>query len=146
MDNTTNIKTIIAQDIEITGSIKSASDIQLSGKLSGDLTCAGHALIGETAVIKGNITANSTSIQGQIVGNISVKDRIELKSTARISGDIRSKRLTVEDGVTFVGKAEVTPNGPAAAQQPAAPARAETIEDDAQSDDSKARTGLFNRK
>ena len=104
-------KTLIAEDIEITGSIKSASHIQFDGKLNGDLECGGTATLGKTAVVKGNINAEAVSISGSINGNITVKDRIEMKSTARVHGDIRAKRLTVEDGVTFIGKSEVNPAG-----------------------------------
>ena len=104
-------KTLIAEDIEITGSIKSASHIQFDGKLNGDLDCAGTATLGKSAVVKGNINAEAVSISGSITGNITVKDRIEMKSTARVQGDIRAKRLTVEDGVTFIGKSEVNPAG-----------------------------------
>ena len=104
-------KTIIAEDIEITGNIKCASHIQFDGKLNGDLNCTGAAMLGKTAIIKGNISAESVSISGSITGNLTAKDRIEMKSTARVMGDIRSKRLTVEDGVTFIGKSEVNPAG-----------------------------------
>ena len=113
MDNPTDktAKTIIAEDIEITGTIKSASNIQFDGKLNGDLNCAGSAMLGKNAVVKGNINAEAVSISGSITGNIVVKDRIEMKSTARVQGDISAKRLTVEDGVTFVGKSEVNSSG-----------------------------------
>jgi len=104
-------KTLIAQDIEITGSIKGNDDIEFHGKLNGDLTSKGHAVIGESAEIKGNLAGASVAGHGTITGNISAGDRIELKPSARISGDIKSKRLTVEDGVSFVGKAEVNPGG-----------------------------------
>ena len=104
-------KTLIAEDIEITGSIKCASHIQFDGKLNGDLTCTGAALLGKTTVVKGNVSAESVSISGTIAGNITAKDRIEMKSTAKVQGDIRAKRLTVEDGVTFIGKSEVNPAG-----------------------------------
>jgi len=110
MDNP-QTKTVIAEDIEIVGSVKAASDIHLAGKLNGDLNCNGNAIVGETANIKGNISANATSVMGQVNGNISVKDRVELKATARLNGDIRAKRLIVEDGATFVGKSEVNPAG-----------------------------------
>ena len=96
------MKTIIADDIEIVGSIKSASNIQIDGKLNGDLTCAGAATIGNTSVIKGNLAVECVTVYGQVSGNIIAKDKIEMKSTARINGDIRARRLTVEDGVTFV--------------------------------------------
>lgn len=133
MDANHPARTVIAEDIEIVGSIKCASDIEMSGKLNGDLNCNGTAVIGEKAVVKGNITAMSISIRGTINGNIAVKDRIELKSSARLTGDIRAKRLTVEDGVTFVGKSEVNPAG---AVPPRTGDRA--IEDDALAADAGA--------
>lgn len=131
------IKTIIAEDIEIVGSVKSASDVQLAGKLNGDLTCNGNAVIGETATVKGNINANSTTVKGQITGNVSVKDRIELSSTARLNGDIRSKRLSVEDGATFVGKSEVNPTGSAQPRPPESKAE-ETVESSGNGNGSEA--------
>ncbi len=155
MDANHPARTIIAEDIEIVGSIKCASDIELSGKLNGDLTCNGTAVIGEKAVVKGNIAATSISIKGLINGNITVKDRIELKSSARLTGDIRAKRLTVEDGVTFVGKSEVNPAGAGAAPKNGAPAEesapaesaATTAEETAESADGRGgKSGLFNRR
>lgn len=104
-------KTMIAEDVEITGNVKSATHIQFDGKLNGDLNCAGVATLGKTAAIKGNVNADSVTIAGNVVGNVVAKDRIEMKSTAKVQGDIRAKRLTVEDGVTFVGKSEVNPTG-----------------------------------
>lgn len=106
----TEMKTIIADDVEITGSIKCASNIQIDGKLNGDLNCSGDALLGTSCSIKGNVNVKSTVVNGQVNGNISAKDKIDLKASARITGDIRAKRLTVEDGVSFIGKAEITPS------------------------------------
>lgn len=103
------MKTIIADDVEIVGSIKCASNIQVDGKLNGDLNCSGDALLGTSCSIKGNVNVKSTTVNGQVNGNITAKDKIDLKASARITGDIRAKRLTVEDGVSFIGKAEVTP-------------------------------------
>jgi len=113
MTNGQPTKSIIGEDIEVVGSIKCASDIQIDGKLNGDLSCNGSASIGNKATVKGNITVESVTIMGHVTGNITARDRIELKSTTRLNGDIRAKRLTVEDGVTFIGKSEVNPSGAA---------------------------------
>ena len=144
-------KTIIADDIEIVGSVKSANDIELSCKLNGDLNCGGNAVIGQSAAIKGNISATSTTIQGQINGNVSVKDRIELKATARINGDVRAKRLTVEDGATFIGKCEVNPTGTAAAARSGAESKSEgeseeAAETETSGEGKSGKGGVFGRK
>jgi cytoskeletal protein CcmA (bactofilin family) len=104
-------QSIIAADVEITGTIKSTGAVRIDGKLEGELNCAGDAIVGQTATIKGNLNVNSATIEGTINGNVIAKDRIEMKSSARVTGDIRSKRLSVEDGVTFIGRSEVNPSG-----------------------------------
>ena len=119
MEDNSPQKAVITEDIEIVGSVKASGNIELHGKLNGDLSCNGNAVIGAKANVKGNITVDSITLMGQINGNISAKDRIELKSSARLTGDIRAKRLTVEDGVTFVGKSEVTPSGTGGGRGPA---------------------------
>ena len=113
MESTDKAKTIIAEDVEIMGSIKSATPIHIDGKLNGDLTCTNGVVVGQTAAVKGNLAVDSVIVMGQVIGNIIAKDKIDLKSTARLTGDIRSRRLAVEDGVTFVGKSEVNPSGAA---------------------------------
>jgi len=121
MENNTQ-ETVIASDVQITGTIKTSGSVQFHGKLDGELISEGDVTIGKDADIKGNISANAVAMSGSIKGNISAKDRIQMLSTARVLGDIKAKRLTVEDGVTFVGRSEVNPSGqaPAAAQPPPA--------------------------
>ncbi len=104
-------QSIIGPDVEITGNVKCESHIQLNGKLNGDLNCGGLASIGRESAIKGNVQTESIALSGALNGNITARDKIDLKSTARLHGDIRARRLTVEDGVTFVGKVEVNPTG-----------------------------------
>lgn len=149
MESTDKAKTVIAEDVEIMGSIKSATPIHIDGKLNGDMTCTNGVIVGQTASIKGNLAVDSVVVMGQVVGNITAKDKIDLKSTARLTGDIRSRRLAVEDGVTFVGKSEVNPSG--AAQRPPVSGEARSVgheivpEQDTvlSSDDDKTKGGRF---
>ena len=119
-------QSIIAAEVEITGTVKSAGSVKIDGKLDGELHCS-DAIIGKSATIKGNLSVNSVSIEGTIQGNIAARDKIEMKSTAKVTGDISAKRLSVEDGVTFVGKSEVNPAK--SGQAAPTPAPAERPED-----------------
>lgn len=140
MDATT-ASSVIAGDVEITGTVKSAGSVRVDGKLDGELHCEKDAWIGKSATVKGNLNASSVIVEGTVNGNIVARDRIELKATARLTGDIKAKRLVVEDGVTFVGRSEVNPSGaPAgAAPAPAAPAGGGAPAAE------PARTGIFKR-
>ncbi len=111
MDTNKGTETIIAADVEITGTIKTTGSIQFNGKLDGDLHCEGATTIGKSATVKGNLFVDSITLEGSITGNVTAKDRIQMLATARVNGDIKAKRLTVEDGVTFVGHSEVNPSG-----------------------------------
>ncbi len=146
MANGDNAQTVIAEDVEVTGTIKCDSNIQINGKLNGDLNCTGNAVVGNTAQIKGNINVEAVTVFGQINGNVVAKDRIELKSSARMLGDIKSKRLTVEDGVTFVGKSDVNPSGQPAGRPAAAPAPEVASEQPEKETGDKSKGGVFGKK
>jgi cytoskeletal protein CcmA (bactofilin family) len=131
MDNNTTPQSVISNEVEITGTIKSSGSVRIDGKLEGELHCTGDAVVGKSAQIKGNIVVTSATIEGTVQGNVTAKDRIEMKSTARVTGDIRAKRLSVEDGVTFVGRSEVNPsNSPLSAAAPVMSEGTETADDE----------------
>ena len=117
MSNDTT-QSVITSEVEIKGAIKSAGSVRMDGKLDGDLASQGDSILGKTATMKGNISGNNVVIEGTINGTIAAKDKIEMKAAARITGDIKSKRLAVEDGVTFIGKADVNPAGGSGAAMP----------------------------
>lgn len=111
MSNGQETKSLIAADLVITGTIKSSSGIRIDGKLEGEIHCTADVVVGKSAVIKGNLMVQSVILEGEVQGNITAKDKIEMKAACKVHGDITAKRMTVEDGVTFIGRAEVTPSG-----------------------------------
>ncbi|HIE10709.1 MAG TPA: polymer-forming cytoskeletal protein [Kiritimatiellae bacterium] len=135
-------QSVIDSQVEITGTVKTQGSLRIDGKLKGDLECGGDAVIGKSARIEGNLMVNSVSVAGQVNGNITARDRIEMKSSAKVTGDIKAKRLAVEDGVTFIGRSEVTPTGPTTAtpQTPRAP------KTDSDPGEREAKGGIFTRK
>lgn len=104
-------RSVISAEVEIEGVIKTSGSIQIDGRVKGEIYSQGDVLLGKSGSVKGNISVNSVAVAGTIQGNIDAKDKIELRSTARVMGDIKAKRLSVEDGVTFVGRSEVNPTG-----------------------------------
>lgn len=142
MSNDPTAQSVLAADVEITGAIKTATPIRIEGKLDGELHCSADAVIGKNAVIKGNLSVNSVVVEGTVQGNITAKDKIDMKATAKVNGDIASKRLAVEDGVTFVGRSEVNPSGSASA--PAAPAEPKAQPEG--KDEQGGKGGVFGRR
>lgn len=105
-----NNKNVLSSDVEIKGSIKFQNDMLIDGKVEGEIISPGTLTIGENAEIRGEIKTKSVTVLGKVHGNITVEERCELKTRAVLMGDLKSARLMIEEGATFVGKSEVTPN------------------------------------
>jgi cytoskeletal protein CcmA (bactofilin family) len=122
MDPIMSNKNVLSADVEIKGNIKFSGELSFDGKLDGEIQTEGTLTLGESAVINGNINAQSVVVRGKVNGNINAKEKVEIKTKAELFGDIRASKLVIEEGVTYVGKTEVNPNKVA----PTAPPR--TIE------------------
>jgi cytoskeletal protein CcmA (bactofilin family) len=126
---TTTAKNVLSSDVEVKGTIKFSGELQFDGKLDGEIQTEGVLNLGDSAIINGNINAQSVVVRGKITGNIVAKDKIEIKTKTELFGDIRAAKLVVEEGVTFVGKTEVNPNkvaptpGPPPSPRPGEPVK-----------------------
>ncbi|MSO77121.1 MAG: polymer-forming cytoskeletal protein [Alphaproteobacteria bacterium] len=87
---------IISSDVTIIGNLQSAGDVQIDGKISGDIKSRG-VIIGESAQVEGAIYADTVRIFGTVNGQITAKTVIVAK-TARIFGDIVHQAISVEQG------------------------------------------------
>lgn len=105
-----NSKNYLNSEVEIKGTLSFKDELTFDGKLEGDITSEGTLNLGDNAVVKGNLNGNSVVLRGKINGNVTARERLEIKSKTELFGDIRSAKLVIEEGVTFVGKTEVNPN------------------------------------
>ena len=107
----TNSKNVLANDVEIKGSIKFSSDLIIDGKIEGEVISDGSLTIGENALIKGEVKTRSVIIFGKVEGNITVQERCEIKNNAILVGDIAAGTLAIKEGATFMGQSRVGKNG-----------------------------------
>lgn len=94
---------LIGVGTEITGDVNSNGDIRIDGTLTGNLKTAGKVVIGETGKVKGEISCKNSEVLGEIHGKINVSELLSLKATAKIFGDISTKKLAIEPGSKFTG-------------------------------------------
>jgi cytoskeletal protein CcmA (bactofilin family) len=116
-------KNVLNSDVEIKGNIRFSGELTFDGRLEGDIQTDGVLNVAENAHITGNINAQTVLSRGKVNGNISAKDKVEVKARSELFGDIRAAKLIIEEGVTFVGKIEVNPNkvSPSAPPKPGEP-------------------------
>lgn len=112
---------ILSSDLHISGNIKTTGDIQVEGTVEGDIRA--HLLtVGESATIKGEITADDVVINGRIVGRVRGL-KVRLSATARVEGDIIHKTIAIESGAHFEGSVQ-RQEDPLASRKPEAKAAA----------------------
>jgi cytoskeletal protein CcmA (bactofilin family) len=104
--------TNLTSDADIKGTIKFGEAMRIDGKFEGELIADnGELTVGKTGSVKANIKVKNAVIEGRVDGNIKASDKVELKQKAQLIGDLQAKILVIEEGVVFVGKCNVNPEG-----------------------------------
>lgn len=97
------IITTLAKDTFFEGDMNFHSSVKIEGKYKGKITTTGFLYIDSTAIVNADIVAQSMVVAGVVNGNLEVKDRLELLSTAKIKGDVKTYKLRIADGVEILG-------------------------------------------
>ena len=87
----------------IEGEIRSDSNVRIDGKVKGTIVAKGRLIVGQTGVLEGDVTCQSSEIEGTLLGKIQCQDILSLKASAKVQGDIISKKLAIEPGAVFTG-------------------------------------------
>ena len=87
----------------VKGEIQSPYDLRVDGTFEGKIQTKGRVVIGESAVIKGDIICENIDLWGRVDGDLFVKDTLALKNGCKMNGNINISRLSVELGATFNG-------------------------------------------
>ena len=93
----------IMEGTSIEGEIKSDSNIRIDGRVKGTINVRGRLIVGTSGVVEGDVTCQSSDIEGTVNGKITCADLLSLKATAKLSGDINTKKLAIEPGAIFTG-------------------------------------------
>lgn len=94
---------IVRKGTEIKGDITCSGDIRIDGTLKGNLFSEGKVVVGPNGIIEGEINCKNADISGTIKAKLTVKELLQLKSSANIISDINTNKLSIEPGATFTG-------------------------------------------
>ncbi|MGN6638290.1 MAG: bactofilin family protein [Mucilaginibacter sp.] len=104
------ISTLISEGCVIDGNIKAPAYVRIDGKVTGDVTIDEGLILGEKAVINGNISTKEIIVYGTVNGDIHTQS-LEIRSTGCITGNIKTQVLQVETGGSHNGKLSMSSNG-----------------------------------
>jgi len=99
--------TVIGEGLSIEGDVTSDEEVVVQGNLRGKLTSTDAVSIGPSSVVQADISGQSVSIAGQVVGDITAPERVDIQAGGRLVGDVKAARFTIADGASFKGAVDM---------------------------------------
>ena len=116
---------LIGKSFVIKGQVSCDGDLYIDGQVEGSVDPKGNRLtIGPDGRLKANVTARAVVVQGNLEGNIQASERVDLKQSAVVVGDIVTQRISIEHGACIKGRIEVHGGEPSRDKSATVPASA----------------------
>ncbi len=106
-------RNVLNSDVSVVGILRFTDDLLVDGSVEGEITSDGVLTVGANASIQAGdknkvaVHTKSAIIQGRVVGDVEVTDRVELTSTAELIGNVKASKISIQEGAVFVGYCEV---------------------------------------
>lgn len=97
------IDTLLAPDFEFDGEVFFDQPLLIKGRLSGRVRSESDVFVADTAYLHAEIEAQRVSVKGRITGNVAAAHRVELFSTAAVTGNVNCPELIVQSGARLNG-------------------------------------------
>lgn len=98
----------IGKSVVIKGELSGSEDLYVDGQVEGSIALKNHSLtVGPNGQIKASIEAKGIIIQGKLEGNVQASDRVDLRKSAVVAGDIVTQRISIEEGAYLKGKVDI---------------------------------------
>jgi cytoskeletal protein CcmA (bactofilin family) len=107
----TTERSLIGKNIVITGDISATEDLVVEGRVTGKILLNESRLtVGEEGYLQSHITAREVVISGRVDGQIHASERVELRHTAQVTGDIVAPRLIIHQDAVVKGTVDLSPS------------------------------------
>jgi cytoskeletal protein CcmA (bactofilin family) len=114
---------MIGKGMIVKGRIHSEEDVFLNGEMEGDLDIENYRLtIGPDGKVVANARAREVDISGTLIGNVESAERTCIRASGRLTGDVKTRGIVIEEGALFKGKVEIVSKPEPAREAGMAPA------------------------
>ncbi|MCC6209246.1 MAG: polymer-forming cytoskeletal protein [Gammaproteobacteria bacterium] len=111
LDGAKQFTTLIGSATRLTGTLRGSENCIVNGTVEGHCEIDGTLVVGETGRWHGNIAATLAIISGEVVGDIVAGEKLELSSSARVTGNITSPVVAMAEGAIHQGGIKMTREG-----------------------------------
>ena len=99
----------IGKSVVIKGELSGSEDLYVDGEVEGSISLKNYSLtIGPNGRVKASVESKGLVVQGKLEGNIQASDRVELRKSAVVTGDISTQRISIEEGAYLKGKIDIS--------------------------------------
>jgi len=115
----------IGKSVVIKGELNGSEDLTIEGQVEGKIELRQNVLtIGPNGKIKAQVFAKSVIVLGEVTGNVTASDKVDIRDNGSVDGDIVSPRVAIAEGAHFRGSVDMQRKAGAAPAQPAKPVTA----------------------
>jgi cytoskeletal protein CcmA (bactofilin family) len=98
----------IGKSVVVKGELTGSEDLYVDGQIDGSIALNNNNLtIGPHGQVKASVEAKGVIVQGKLDGNVKASERVELRKTAVMNGDISTQRISIEEGAYLRGKVDI---------------------------------------
>ncbi|HSR42738.1 MAG TPA: polymer-forming cytoskeletal protein [Longimicrobiales bacterium] len=108
---------IIGPGMKVVGDCESDGTIRIEGRVEGSVKAAKAVVLGKDGLVDGDIVTQDAVVAGSIEGTLTAESRLELQASARIQGEVRARRMQLEEGARLDGKVLVGELDPRATKE-----------------------------
>jgi cytoskeletal protein CcmA (bactofilin family) len=102
----------LGKSLKVKGEIAGSEDLYIDGDVEGKITLAGNNLtIGPNGNVRAEVTAHSITVLGRLQGNVKAADRVEIRKTGSLEGDLVTARIAIEEDAVFRGSIDIVKPG-----------------------------------
>jgi cytoskeletal protein CcmA (bactofilin family) len=114
-----NGRAVIGPSLIMKAQITGVEDLYIDGQVDGGIDLTGHNLtIGAKGRVKANVVARNIFVEGNLEGNVQATEKVEIRKTGSLRGDLTTAGVTIEDGAYFKGSIDIVKASAAAAAPP----------------------------
>jgi len=124
----------IGKSVVIKGELNGSEDLTIEGHVEGTIQLRDHVLtIGPNGRIKAQVFAKSVIVLGEVTGNVTASDKVDIRDNGSVDGDIISPRVAIAEGAHFRGSVDMQRKAGTAQPQAAKPAAQQAAASQSQS-------------
>ena len=106
-DKSTASTSLLSTNVKVEGEVHGEENLHIDGQIKGSIKLKGDILVGNRGIVEADIEANNVVIQGQVTGNVSARQQLEIQPSGKLIGDCSARSIDIKEGALFEGRSHM---------------------------------------